>query len=335
MPIAIFTGFFAFPWSRDQPTEIWALAKIRFLLKPRRRIWDQSGTKELVTVTAPKVIQEVYTNGLSQTEVTSRLHALADTIDSRGWSIKNVNLNLYSQPALIMNEPASDRLIAVSALPQAVPDDDITASDDILDEENSAVSQKFDSMIAASTKAHRAQIMERMQKGEATKSSPPSQQPAAAQPAQPAQPANNYWFLNQPSQATASVPNDAVTFNAQVITPGAPATDLPVPSATPTSDEEQLIKELEQNRNSGVNAYSHLHTVVPLSARPKPVSAPNAQPPKPVAATTPLPTPPVTPPPNAAILNLARNDDLNVATIAHEAHKRTQPPDDEVVISLH
>src|ERR1700722_15482071 len=48
VPITLISGFFAFPWGRDQPTEIWALAKIRFFLKPRKRIWDQSGVRELV-----------------------------------------------------------------------------------------------------------------------------------------------------------------------------------------------------------------------------------------------------------------------------------------------
>src|SRR5581483_2711385 len=84
LPIAGLTGFFAWPWGRDQPTEVWALAKVRFLVKPRRRIWDQSGTKELVTITAPKKVEPIYTNGLSETEVRSRLQALADTIDTRG-----------------------------------------------------------------------------------------------------------------------------------------------------------------------------------------------------------------------------------------------------------
>src|SRR5947209_2869322 len=51
LPIVLGSAFFAWPWSRDQPTEVWALAKIRFLVKPRKRIWDQSGTKELVTIT--------------------------------------------------------------------------------------------------------------------------------------------------------------------------------------------------------------------------------------------------------------------------------------------
>src|SRR6202167_364448 len=44
-PITFVCGFFAFPWGKDQPTEVWALAKIRFFLKPRRRIWDQTGAQ--------------------------------------------------------------------------------------------------------------------------------------------------------------------------------------------------------------------------------------------------------------------------------------------------
>src|SRR3954470_14920168 len=68
-PFALFSGFLAFPWSREQPTELWALARIRFILKPRKRVWDQSGLKELITITVPKRIEHIYTDGLSQTEV--------------------------------------------------------------------------------------------------------------------------------------------------------------------------------------------------------------------------------------------------------------------------
>src|SRR5487761_512815 len=91
LPPALFTGFFAYPFGRDQPTEVWALAKIRFLFLPRQRIWDQSGVKELVTITVPKKVERILTNGLSETEVQSRLQALANTIDSRGWAIKNID----------------------------------------------------------------------------------------------------------------------------------------------------------------------------------------------------------------------------------------------------
>src|SRR3954464_5956509 len=80
LPPALFFAFFALPFGRDQPTEIWFLAKLRYLFKPRVRVWNQSGIKELVTITVPKKVERVLTNGLSQDEVKSRLQALANTI---------------------------------------------------------------------------------------------------------------------------------------------------------------------------------------------------------------------------------------------------------------
>jgi hypothetical protein len=332
LPVGFTATFFAYPWGRDQPTEIWALAKIRFMIKPRRRIWDQSGVKELVTITAPKKIETNFTNGLSQTEVRSRLRALADTIDSRGWAIKNVSVNMYGQPALVMNEPDSDRLIDMSNIPQQVPTTDIQASDDILDEQNNPIARQFDNMIAASTKAHRQQIIEQLHQPAAIAPPVPSPKPQpASQTAvqqssdQPA--SNNYWFLHQPSQPSLSSPQNAVTFNAQVVAPGSSVASLPTVPADPTPDEEALVRQLGQQNSGAVNAYSHLHTILPLSAQ-----AQMQVPAQPQQNTT---QPQVTQSSDAAILDLARNDDLNVATIAREAHKRTEPPQDEVVISLH
>ena len=390
LPFAAVLAFFAFPWGRDQPTEIWALAKIRFLLKPRRRIWDQSGVKDLVSVTAPKQVQTNYTNGLSQTEVHSRLHALADTIDSRGWAIKNANLNLYAQPALIIGEPTSDRLVGPSAFPQQVSDVDVGAADDILDEKNNARAQAVDTMIERSAKAHRDQIVENLkQNGTSQSPQPPSaasqgSQPAAQQaasggqgtaPANPNYRSNDYWFLNQPARST-NVPANMVTFNTQVVTPGMgvvnPAAAAPAPLVD--ADEQNLARALaaKQQEMPTTAYYSHLHTIQPLSAQPQaavqagPVPpAPNYQTAMPapaaqfqgvapitpvpqpaarVSATPPQPTiarpwepanptpPPVTPTNQAAILQLANNNDLNVATLAREADRATS---DEVVINLH
>src|SRR5882762_7603529 len=56
-PLIVVCGFLAFPWGRQQPTEIWLLAKIRFFLKPKLRLWDQSGREELVTITVPKKVE--------------------------------------------------------------------------------------------------------------------------------------------------------------------------------------------------------------------------------------------------------------------------------------
>lgn len=351
-PIGLVFAFLAWPWSRDQPTEIWALARFRFLLKPRRRIWDQSGVKELVTITVPPKIERNLTNGLSQTEVKSRLRALADTIDSRGWAIKNVNVSLYGQPALISNDPSSDRLVNLNSLPQPVESVDIKPAEDMLDVQNNPVAQQFDSMIAASEKAHRAEVIEKMQAAAAPAIQPPPlaapSQPAPLQPVQ----TNDYWFLNQPSQSTSSIPQDNVTFNTQVVAPGASSSTLPVAAAVPTADEETFIKSHRNEPAFSPNLHGHLHVIQPLSAQ----QAGTAQGQGIAPQQTPMPptnqsddrtqtgatqgvqnpaTPPVTQQRDTAILDLARNDDLNVATLAREAQKRTGPSADEVVISLH
>jgi len=333
VPVAAVGAFLAFPWGRDQPTEIWALAKVRFLIKPRRRIWNQDGIKELVTVTAPKHTATSYTNGLSQMEVRSRLHALADTIDSRGWAIKNSNLNLYGQSPAAVTDSSSDRLIGPTSLPQPVENVDIQAADDMLDENSNAGAQRLQSMISESSKAHRDKLIETMNN------------PAQAQtPARP----NNYWFLNQPA-APANIPNNMVTFNTQVVTPGLPTTNDDTPEP-PMPDEAKLVAELDARKQEygGPSFYGHLHQIKPLSeqaqATPPPPQlnqpivsqVPADQPQAQSAPLNPLPTPvppPVTPASQAAILKLASNDDLNVATIAREAERAN--PQNEVVIKLH
>lgn len=117
LPHTVLLAVLAAPIGKDQSPEVWLLARIRFLLKPQKRIWDQSGLKQLVTITAPKKIEHQLTNGLSQLEVRSRLEALANTIDSRGWAVKNVNVNLFAQPSYVLDQVGSDRLIDPTTIP--------------------------------------------------------------------------------------------------------------------------------------------------------------------------------------------------------------------------
>jgi hypothetical protein len=118
-PMLLF-AVLAAPLGREQSTEVWILAHVRFYLKPRLRIWNQSGVLELVTVTVPKRIERQLTKNLTQTEVRSRLKALATTLDSRGWAVRNVAVNLNANPSYLdIVEPESDRLAAGSNLPQS------------------------------------------------------------------------------------------------------------------------------------------------------------------------------------------------------------------------
>lgn len=286
IPPALFFGFFAMPFGRDQPTEIWALAKLRYYFKPRQRIWNQSGVKELVTITVPKRVEQVFTNGLSQTEVRSRLQALATTIDSRGWAVKNVDVNTYAPQSMAVG--SSDRLLDLGSIPQLVPESDIVASDDILDETNNPVARQFDSMITQTSREHRQQLIDEFNSPEPVA---PERQP-------------DPWFMN----------------NQQPAAPKQPAADLPMEGDDP-AEEAALTAQLRAKTAAKTTPYGNMRTVQP--AYP---AAPSDS----VASTT-----SVTAPADPAILSLANNDDLNVATLAREANKARGGDQDEVVIPLH
>lgn len=313
LPPALVAGFLAWPWSRDQPTEIWLMAKIRFMLKPRRRIWDQDGMQELVTITAPKKIEQHLTDNLSQTEVKSRLRALAETIDSRGWAVKNVNVNLSAQPGYGAQGAATDRLIDLSTLPQEVSNLDIAAADDILDERSNPTAQHLDQMITAATQEHRQELLDHVKQ---LREHP--DKPAAAPAANPQ--VQDLWFMQTP-QTPGQV--GYTTFNSQVVAPGLNQPQASAAPAAKNQDEQALLAQLHPDNNKPAVAYGHMKVISPLgqAAAQKPVTP--AQIPKPAAPPAPDPT----------ILSLAGNDDLNVATIAREANKK-RPPEDEVVISL-
>ncbi len=154
LPIAAVTGFFAFPWKGEQPTEIWALARLRFMIKPRVRVWNQSGVKDIVTITAPKTLEtrRPLTNNLSENEVRSRLKALASTIDSRGWATRNASFVAYNQqrsPGVVMTP--GQLPVAVSGVP----------TDDMFDEQSN-VSQNFDAMLTKSSQDRRQRVMTQM-----------------------------------------------------------------------------------------------------------------------------------------------------------------------------
>jgi hypothetical protein len=158
LPVALFTGFLAYPFGKDQPTEVWALARLRFLIKPRRRIWAQSGLKELVSITVPKRVEINRTDGLSQAQVKSRLQALADTIDSRGWTVKDID-DTYQGSI----ESDSDRLISSSTLPSNVPDDLLRAND-ILDVKDNPIAQKMDELLTNNANRHRQALIDDLDK---------------------------------------------------------------------------------------------------------------------------------------------------------------------------
>jgi hypothetical protein len=249
----------------------------------------------------------VYTDGLSEMEVKSRLGALADTIDSRGWVIKNSALNLSAAPNYAGQvTDSSDRLVDYGTMPQPVPDDTILPSEDMLDEQNNPIAQQFDQLLGDSAKKRRGQLVDKLRGKKPTEDA--STKTTAAD-----QPQNDYWFMNQPDGASAKPMSVAPTDDVVFATPHrvSPGNDTASESDGLTDQERAVLDAAHKQFDPRSDSTAHLKSIDPNG--PKPVAAPD----------------PIT-------LDLARNDDLDVATIARQAKKaRDQDSDGEVVISLH
>ena len=298
-PPMILGIFLAVPWSKDQPTEVWVLAKLRFYFKPRTRVWDQSGMEELVTITAPKKEEKPLTDNLSQTEVKSRLQILAETIDSRGWAIKDAQMKNLVYPS-----DTQDRLISPSTLPKEVPIVDLATIPDVYDV-NEAKTGNFDQMIQQSSDIRMAQNLDTMDK---VRHGEPIETSDFFQP-----------HFTPPT-------TDYQTFSSQ----------QPVGSPSNDADEQALAEELKNRKLPSSFATSRMRTINPIdpNAPYEPRNYNNgfydAQKSDNKIAEETIP-----PPPTPAILELAGNNDLDVATIARQAKREIDDNPNEVVISLH
>ncbi len=167
VPFILFFGTLAAPLGKDQPTDIWLAAKIRFLLLPRVRVWDQNGMKQLVKITVPRKEVKNLTDNLEQSEVKSRLNALADTLDSRGWAVKNVSINMYDNPAYsYAYDGGNERLLDPISLPMSNQRSIITETtfdNDVLDAENNQDAQRLATLVDESTIANKRAAVEKMQ----------------------------------------------------------------------------------------------------------------------------------------------------------------------------
>jgi len=377
---------FAFPWSKEQPSELFLASRIRFYIKPRKRIWDQSGMKHLVQITAPKKIVHEMTDGLNQTEVRSRFNALASMVDSRGWAVKHAT----ASAGIGAPEPASDRLVTPDTSIPTEQEAVLQSTPDVLDETNSTIAKQFDSMIEKSTVAQKSaarDIVAQARKDQAINQT--TDQSNATNSEQ------NFWFdTNQPQPAS-------------TIQPTTPSAMLPTVQRTTAAQNKSLLTEEEllakayekQRRDALQTGVKHGTTVNPdgsilqagghiqdeaggqssvssnvpannsatsddnnSATVQQPVSQPADDPTTTQPSVPPIPTsvadnttitqqpapytvpempqhaqyqapdPPVTKNHNPDILELAQSNDLNIETLARQAHKNDGG---EVVISLH
>ncbi len=329
IPALIFAAL-AFPWSKEQPTELWLAAQIRFRIKPRKRIWDQSGMKELVTITAPIQVAHAYSDGLTQGEVRNRLSALATMVDSRGWAVKNVR----------PDEPESDRLVSAPtefntniAVVESTPD--------ILDESSSTIAKQFDSMIEKSEQEHKSATLKLVEEARArvakdaqisiVADEAPAKTPKSIKKHRKHNSEDNtgqnpdFWFMHQQDQ-----PADPTlaTFQAStVVAPGEsnPVQPVTTTTATDLTDEELLNTVHKKHARDALQTRSIHEKVIdpngPQDEEKEITKQEQAQ-------------APMTPPYNPDIMNLAQSNDLSVQTLQHLSSKKKDLDDGEVVVPL-
>lgn len=336
LPFFLVFGALAFPWGKDQPTEIWLAGRFRYMFFPRTRIWDQSGVKDLVTVTAPKREEKLYSDGLRQDEVKSRLTALADVVDSRGWALKNH----------ISKRPDSDRLVRGSSVNSTKSKDSSVGLQDVFDEKKSPLAGQFDSLIKKSEDTRRQATLNMIndalhdeEVSSITSTGPELPRVADDIPRKKTKKTAE-WYQNQPKPET----SDQLTNMKK--NPVAPTTNTPRKNNsagetnkkdTTTRDEQAFLDKAHLKQNQEVKTAPARNKVIqPLSSSSKTksddssskndVSVKTSKASQKAKAASPAPVDP-------GILTLAHNDDLSVETIAHEAGKNDESK--EVIIKLH
>jgi hypothetical protein len=152
----------------------------------------------------PKRVEVQLTKNFSQDEVQSRLKALANTLDSRGWAVKNVNVNLNANPGYLATlDYNSDRLVEAEAVEEPVIE--VHASDDIMDARHNPTAQKFEAMMEKADTERKKAVAAKI---EAARKSPPQSTAhakpkahAAVQKAEPEEEGEPQTEVTTPAQA--------------------------------------------------------------------------------------------------------------------------------------
>jgi hypothetical protein len=310
-PIAFF-GFMAAPIGRDQPNDVWLAARLRFLIKPRKRVWDQAGMQELVTITVPKKIEISRTDGLSQKEVKSRLSALSSLMDTRGWAVKNSDsAPTYSPGSYGGSAVGNDRLIDLSNFAPEATISEVHDSEDIMDTANNSVAQRIDNAIKKQHEEKISSLKSGFRNGTiASDTIPPI----------------DYSFMDREQP---KLDPGYTTFGARVVNPGSEATDDFTQQSTPAiskTEEEQFLSKIhhDQELSKVIASSNHEHRINPIE---RPADASQKKPELTTAHTA----------PDVILKQLGQANDISVESIAKLANHAQQEKafNQDDVVSLH
>lgn len=159
--VPVLVGFLilALPLRKDQPMEIYLIAILRFMFKPKRRLWVSDGSETMVVIDSPVTIQRQLSKDITQEEALDKLSYLSRIVDTRGWAAKGVDIPQATsiQPAVV---------------------NDAYSAEDVLSGDT-GLAKSFDGLIAKQKEESRQEALEKMRELEKNRPPAPSQ-PAVA-----------------------------------------------------------------------------------------------------------------------------------------------------------
>lgn len=134
VPFVILLGALALPLKKDQPMETYLAALVSYVLKPRTRVWTPGQRNSVISVTAPKQIDEPKTRDLTSEEATHRLSFLAGIVDTKGYAIKGFDSNALRDDLIAESNATNDMFETghFENLAEAINRDESERHEDIL-----------------------------------------------------------------------------------------------------------------------------------------------------------------------------------------------------------
>ena len=186
-PVCLFFLIIALPLRKDQPTEIYMAALIKYYFKPRVRMWQADGEQPLVEISNPTTDDAPRTKDLAGDEVSRRLSFLANLSDTQGWSTRGISVSVNNTN--LTDEFAGDAINAQDVM------------------EDSELSNSIDNLLDKSERQVRQNAINQMNR--AVQQQQPQQ--AAATPFQPISATVSQYYRMAPQPAP--VPNLTTTTN--------------------------------------------------------------------------------------------------------------------------
>lgn len=289
VPVILVFVVLALPLRKDQPMEIYIAAVLRFMFKPKKRLWLNDGTAAGVIIDIPKTVARQFAKDITQEEALDKLAYLSRIVDTRGWAAKGVDT-------------------AVGGTLIQTPDP--YASEDVLDE-SSGLARSFDSMLAKQKQTSQGNIEQILH---------PAQQPAPQQPTAPQPTIAPAATVEREMPAPLPAGDPWARYDSRPTESQEPA---PHPRGGHTP--QQLASRLDRMR--GHTFHAPTSQTPSESTAPTQEAAPQTQvaapepPLPPTNSAQPEPNKDVTPQVSADKMRLAYNNDLSIQTIANEAHR--------------